>query len=622
MPELTNRLIGLAAIRVLVVASVLLSYLVHTPVSEGDTDGTLIQVFDSVWHLMAPDSPPLEGPPAPSSEQEDLRGRVLQTLVAMVSVQTLIYLALLRLLQRRQHLQAWIQLSGDLLLLTLLVYRFGSATANLSILYLVVISVGSFLLRGRGGLGVAAMAMVFYASALFAQQSDGVRALWKDGGIFAPAPTVERVTGEPVRESLAERTLGWLTPPAEEQMSGVPIAYSLAIHFVGFFVVALFTTHLARDQALELKLEQRSQDLEALKTLHRDVVHSISSGLAATDLDGIATSLNRAGAGILGLSEEELVGRHIIESGLFDLETWRRVSTDSDQGTLRSELELQRGDNRTHIGFSISHLRDAHGLHHGFILIFQDLTEWRQLQEQVRVQDRMAAVGQMAAGLAHEVGNPLAAISGSVQMLARTAKPSSSQAKLLEITLKESRRLDRTVKSFLQFARPRERHLQEFDVAALLEEDAQLLRLGDDVLPNHEIVLDLVPESATIVAELDQIGQLFWNLARNALQAMPEGGRLTISGLLVADTYRIRFADTGRGMTPEEQAKLFQPFKSFFDSGLGLGMAIVYRIVEEHSGEIRINSEPDQGTEITVELPVRPSSSTPMDHAQAQEVPR
>ncbi|MEO1087686.1 MAG: ATP-binding protein, partial [Acidobacteriota bacterium] len=240
----------------------------------------------------------------------------------------------------------------------------------------------------------------------------------------------------------------------------------------------------------------------------------------------------------------------------------------------------------------------------GFILIFQDLTEWRGLQDQLRIQDRMAALGQMAAGLAHEVGNPLAAISGSVQMLSRAAETGSSSAKLLNITLRESRRLDRTVKNFLQFARPRDRHEEPVDICELLEADLELLRNSDEVVDGHSLVADLEPPSAIVVLDRDQVSQIFWNLARNALQAMPDGGTLRVEGRIHDERYRLRFSDSGRGMSKEERDQLFQPFKSFFDGGMGLGMAIVYRIVEEHSGNIEVDSEPGRGTTITIDLPL------------------
>jgi two-component system sensor histidine kinase PilS (NtrC family) len=216
----------------------------------------------------------------------------------------------------------------------------------------------------------------------------------------------------------------------------------------------------------------------------------------------------------------------------------------------------------------------------------------------------MAAVGEMAAGLAHEIGNPLASISGSVQMLAPGVQGRPQQEKLVEILVRESQRLDRTVKGFLQFARPKERSSVPFDIAQLLAEHVQLLRNSPEATAGHRIHLELRPQHATVIADPDQISQIFWNLARNALRAMPDGGSLRVSGQRQGNVYRLSVRDDGRGMTEEERANLFHPYQSFFDQGTGIGMAIVYRIVEEHGGRLAVDSVPGSGTMIVVELPV------------------
>jgi two-component system sensor histidine kinase PilS (NtrC family) len=225
------------------------------------------------------------------------------------------------------------------------------------------------------------------------------------------------------------------------------------------------------------------------------------------------------------------------------------------------------------------------------------------LQEELRLKDRMAAVGEMAAGLAHEIGNPLAAISGSVQMLHSGASENQRQ-KLLEIVLRESDRLDRTVKDFLRFARPRPPAPVPFDVARLLSDETALLRNSRELVASHELALELNPASAQIVADADQISQVFWNLVRNALKAMPHGGALTIRGTLETSWYTIEVADTGMGMGEDQQRRIFQPFTSFFDQGSGVGMAIVYRIIEEHRGRLGVVSSPGAGTTIRITLPV------------------
>ncbi len=503
------------------------------------------------------------------------RGASFELTISFISVQSLIYITLLRLLRRWPRFHAYIQLFGDLLFVTLLIYGFEEAT-QFSTLYIFVIAIASLYLPRTGVLVIAGTAFLLYSSIAFH---------WLDL-LFEPGSPPPQLPEEP-------GSLFWL-------------GYNLLMHLVGFYGVAILTAYLARDveQARE-RLRSTHLDLAYLQSLHGDVIQSMSGGVMTTDLDGVIASVNQSGRDILGRSESELVGSHITESGMLTPEQWKEHTRGSER--VRVEIDCHRGkeEHPITLGVTLSELRDSEGNWHGYTLIFRDLTELRQLEEQLRVQDRMAAVGQMAAGLAHEVGNPLAAISGSVEMLAQSLEGKASQRQLLEIILKESRRLDRTVKNFLRFAKPGPRRPEEIDIAALLREAVELLRNSDDVRPEHRIVADLKPPSVSIHADRDRLGQVFWNLARNAVQAMPDGGTLTVSGRLSDDLYRIEFRDTGKGMTDEERDKLFQPFKSFFSSGTGLGMAIVYRIVAEHRGDIRVDSHPGLGTTITIELPVR-----------------
>jgi len=491
---------------------------------------------------------------------------------------SLVYIGLLRVLRRHPTWHAHLQFGGDLLLVTGLVYFFGGIGSPFSMLYLVVIMVASALLRRRSGFLVASAAYILYALLLTA---------------------------------LAR---GWVAPPAT-QISSSEIAwrlpYNLAIHLFGFYAVAFLTSYLADTVSrAERELEEKRDTLAYLEVLHRDVVQSISSGVISTDLVGRVTSVNRAAVEILGFSEEDLLGRPISDTGLFPVEDWPSHARRADLARQeRAELELARSNERIPIGYTLSRLTDAAGSPAGWIVVFQDLSQWRKLEEELRIKDRMAAVGELAAGIAHEVGNPLAAISGSVQLLSGALPADDSQQRLLGIILKESQRLDRTIKGFLRFARPRERAPSRFDVAALLAENVALLRNSEEATGRHGFELALEPQSAFLVADADQISQIFWNLARNSLRAMPHGGTLAIRGTLDRERYRIEFQDDGLGMSEEQRTKLFQPFQSFFDGGSGIGMAIVYRIVEEHGGRVDVDSRPRQGTRITIELPLAPAAA-------------
>jgi two-component system sensor histidine kinase PilS (NtrC family) len=338
----------------------------------------------------------------------------------------------------------------------------------------------------------------------------------------------------------------------------------------------------------------------------------MTSGLLTTDHDGIVLSINRSGLEILGATALAAVGRPVWLLGLVDLETFRDLCRAAEQAAppeRRVNHEIERTDPgraKQTLGVSLSPLRDATFRERGFILTFRDLTELRRLQDELRLRDRMAAVGELAAGLAHEIGNPLAAISGSVQMLLAQPNQEPSRRRLLDIVAKESERLDRTIKGFLRFARPRDRSTVSFDVVRLMTENLQLLRNSPELKPEHHLEQRFSPERFELVADPDQLSQIFWNLVRNALKAMPEGGVLRIEGRPLQSTYRLRVSDDGHGMTAEERADLFQPFRAGHKRSGGMGMAIVYRIVQEHGGSIAVASQPGRGTDIDVELPIAP----------------
>jgi len=496
-------------------------------------------------------------------------------LAGFTYVASLVYIALLRLLRERPAAQAFIQFGGDLLVVTGLVYYFGGIGSPFSLFYLVDIMVAAAILTRRGALIVATAAYLLYG---------GLISGLARGRIPTPGPT------------LSPSEIAWRVP------------YNLAVHLFGFYAVALLASLLTESvRKAEAELEEKRDSLANLEVFHRDVVQSISTGLATTDLDGRITSVNRAAVEILDRSEDSLLGLPVEALGLFSRDEWQRMSdrASSHGRTLRTEADIQRGSETIPIGYNLSSLTDAGGVSTGCILLFQDLSQWRRLEQELRLKDRMAAVGELAAGIAHEVGNPLASISGSVQLLAQAPPEAASQRQLLDIILRESQRLDRTIKGFLRFARPRERTVASFDIAALLRESCELLRNSEEATGQHRFELELDPLSVPLVGDRDQISQIFWNLARNSLRAMPEGGTLTIRGRIDGDQYRIEFRDTGHGMTAEQRQRIFQPFRSFFDSGTGIGMAIVYRIVQEHGGRLEVDSGPGSGTSIVVELPLR-----------------
>jgi two-component system sensor histidine kinase PilS (NtrC family) len=503
-----------------------------------------------------------QSPAAPSVDH------VVYTVLLIAAGLNIGFLVLLRRGWMALRTQALLQFTSDLLLTTALVYFFGGAASPFSSIFFVVIILTATVLGRRAGLTLAGGAWVFYATAALARQN-----AWIPG-----------------------------TVPAEDALSEV--AYRLVLHLLGFVLVALLASRLAG------QLSRAESDLALLQVVHRDIVESVPSGLITFDPDGVVLTANAAVPRILGRRGESLVGRQLNATGLFVECPWQDFAR-SDANPRRFETSHEREGQIRPIGFSLTELTSAGGKPTGYVLIFQDLYEWRKLQEELQLKDRMAAVGEMAAGIAHEIGNPLAALSGSAQMLQPSLAEGSSQRTLLDIILRESQRLDRTIKSFLQFARPTERSSVRLDIAELLRSNTELLRNSDEVLPGHQIHLELEQVSAHIIADADQISQIFWNLTRNSLRAMDTAGDLYIQGRLLGDVYSICFRDTGRGMTASDRSQVFYPFRTSFTGGTGIGMAIVYRIVEEHGGRLNVESEAGTGTLITVDLPVSQTAPLP-----------
>src|SRR5438034_309529 len=404
---------------------------------------------------------------------------------------------------------------------------------------------------------------------------------------------------------------GVLTPyPAGSEEGGtatVRILYSLVAHLVSFIAVAYLASYLTENlRRTGRELEMRRDDLAQLRDYNDNIIESMNSGLLTTDPEGAITFANRGAAEITGRPITDLTRRNILEvlGRSSDFLSRVRAALESER-RFRSELDYEDGrGRRLFLGFTVSVLRDRSGDPLGMIFIFQDLTEIRALEDEVALKKRMVALGEMAAGVAHELRNPLASISGSVQVLKRDLKPQGEAAELMDIVIKESKRLDQIIRDFLLFAKPGRFHPESADLAKVLRETLSLLENSEELRPHHRVETRFRPETIRVDLDVNRMKQVFWNLAKNALRAMPEGGTLTVSAFGPGDgQVTVTFADTGIGMSEEDIASNFQPFHGSFASGTGLGLAIVYRIIEEHGGRIRVKSRRGKGTEIAVHLP-------------------
>jgi two-component system sensor histidine kinase PilS (NtrC family) len=239
----------------------------------------------------------------------------------------------------------------------------------------------------------------------------------------------------------------------------------------------------------------------------------------------------------------------------------------------------------------------------GYVYTLDDLTEMRRLEREVRMQDRLAAVGRLAAAIAHEIRNPLTSIAGSVSLLSGIPNLGAEHRQLLEIVTRESERLNQIITDFLAYSRGRQYQFKKVDLIPLLEDALTLLqhRLSAEG-SSLRVERKYQVKEAWTMADGDKIKQVFWNFCENAVRAMPNGGTLAVSVEASGEHWEMRFADTGPGMSAQLIEKVFEPFQSQFEGGTGLGLAIVYQIVQAHEGKVWARSKPGQGCVFVLRL--------------------
>ncbi len=455
------------------------------------------------------------------------------------------------------RIQARLQILSDLAFATAIVYISGGVDTTFQFLYPLIIIMAAILLPVSWAYLVAALAFICHGAVLELTFFDVIHSF-----------------------SASRPNLRFLQ-------------VIILINFFAYLAVAYLATKLvAKLRQVDVQLQDKSGALENLQALHQNIIDSISGGLIITGLDGRISVVNPAGLRLLE-RREPLTGMRIEQ--LF-LDRLPEASEDPVRVEVRSRASS--GSQKT---FSIvaSPLIVPERGTLGYVYAFDDLTRVRRLEREVRMRERLAAVGRMAAGIAHEIRNPLSSIAGSVKVLASVSTMTAEQTQLVNIVTRESDRLNAIISDFLTYARERQYQLVTLDLVPLLDDTLTLLRNRPEKV---EIVRRYDVDRAYALAEGDRIKQVFWNVCDNALRAMPDGGTLTVS-LAPADTcWRIAFADTGPGMTPQQLEKMFEPFQSGFAGGTGLGLAICYQIVQAHEGNIWVRSASGEGTELVLEL--------------------
>jgi len=487
------------------------------------------------------------------------------------------------LLQRINNVTffAYLQVTGDIFLVTFLVYLTGGIDSGFSLLYHLTIISASIILYRRGGYLAASLASILYGGMLDMQYYN---------------------------------VLGFVRSP---NFTAIQVLYLVFINILSFYTVALLSGYLSeRLRKTRQELLEKSMDFNDLRALQEHILKSIGSGILTMDLEGHITSWNPAAELITGYSYTEIRGRlqdvfgNSIR-GLFG------HTEDLKGNPFRFDGQIIKKDGNTAIlGMATSLLRDEKDDVRGVILIFQDITTMVHMQERVRRQERLATVGSLAAGIAHEIRNPLASLSGSIQVLQGELDLKGDNRHLMDIVVRETDRLNSIITDFLEYARPKTAQDDRIVLSSVLEETITLLKNSKEFVDGISISCNIDP-MITTRGDARRMRQVFWNLLINSCQAMPNGGTMTVGANPVSHGEggsawcEILIADTGQGISREHLAKIFDPFFTTKIGGTGLGLAIAYRIIEDHGGTIAVEAEEGHGTKFRILIPLIEDPSHP-----------
>jgi len=519
----------------------------------------------------------------------------LYGLIAAVYLLTIVYASLIFTFRNLQIL-CYVQLLVDMLLITALVFITGGVNSIFSFMYSISIIAASILLYRAGGLLVATAASGCYSIMVSLQAS----------GIIHPLQTAVFIG----RGYAEERLL-----------------FPIIVNVTAFYLVAVLSSFIAEQaRKSRIQLAERQIDIKTLQALNEDIIQSISSGLLTLDTEGRIITFNRAAEQITGFIYAQVYQRHCAE--IFPHLVIPAANSDpqiSAPVLLRLEAPFTRDDGKVlRLGFSYSLLRDGTGKEIGKILVFQDLTPLKEMEEYIKRVDRLAAIGRLVAGIAHEVRNPLTSISGSVQVLQKNLHLNDNDRRLMEIVVRESNNLNKLISNFIQFARPNGQKPELIYLKNMVEEMLQLFHNSPECRETL-IISYAVGDDICFKADPQQFKQVLWNLLLNAAQSINHaGGTITISGQYretecsprsssdfnnagiegLPRQVEISVQDTGCGIDENDQDKIFEPFYTTKERGTGLGLSIAYRIIEEMGGTISFKTTQESGTCFTICVPL------------------
>ncbi|VAX25170.1 Two-component sensor PilS [hydrothermal vent metagenome] len=520
---------------------------------------------------------------------------VLYPVTAAYALSIIYALALRRVTNLRLFVH--IQLGFDLLLVSSIIFFTGGVNSPFWFMYILVIFAAPFLL-GQSSIYIIASA----ASACY--------------GLLLNLEYYELILPYNI-----------FTPTYDPEVGGF-ILMKAVINIAVFYLVALLSASFDIIlKSKERQLEKTSEDFTLLKAFHENVLENMGAGVIAIDLRGKILTHNLAVESILGLNANEIDRKEI--SGVVRLERLNRIFEmlgDFRESSPQFNWMYEKNDGQKIALTMIANKYEVEGRILGAIMALHDVTNIKAMEKQVAETERMASLGRVAAGIAHEIRNPLASLSGSIQMLSADLQQDRHEddLKLMDIVMRETNRLNKIITQFLGYASPSKTNFSKADVSDILTETLTLLK-ANPAYSDKIVFKDEIDTGLEASIDHDQIRQVVWNLCVNAINAIEGNGALTIAarreslapdkrstlnpkaltdGKTAKDYILLIISDTGRGIDPDDMDKIFEPFFTTRHEGVGLGLSTAYKIVENHSGVITATSRPGEGTSFEVWLPV------------------
>jgi two-component system sensor histidine kinase PilS (NtrC family) len=470
----------------------------------------------------------------------------------------------------------YLQLVIDVILITLLVYLTGSVMSNYSVIYTLAIIYSVIFLGRKGGFIVASAASISYGLLL-------------DLEFYKLLPSISSLEHD-------------------YNLSVGDVFVRILVHILSFYVLAYVSSIVVeQEKKTRSLLAEKESEFDQLDLLFRSIIESVDAGVMTINLQGRIKTFNRAAQEITGFPLKKVENR-LVEDIFPELATFFSQENSYDQISKRKEVIITgEKNNKINLGCSTSPLKDKNAKQIGNIIFFQNLTEIKRMEENLEKSKTLALIGEMAAGLAHEMRNPLASITGSIQLLQQGLNLDETDKRLMQIILRGKDQLDNFVRDFLLLASPIPLNRELVDIKKITEEVLESIELSNRLSKVVKVVR-VFEEGVNIFANKEQIRQVVYNLVINALQAMKEGGILSVEikkqKLSDEENYaEIIVKDTGCGIEENNLKKIFEPFFTNKEKGTGLGLAIVSRFVDGYSGRIKVESVIGEGTTFVVSLP-------------------